>query len=170
MKVEEILKIRAKNLSAVSREDEVTMERTDILDFQLIPENYGIPVKVISEVLPLPEFTAIPGTPDFVVGVINARGRILSVVNLRNFLHLPARGITELNKVIVIRWNQIEFGILADKVTGVREVAKADIFAAPSTIAGLEAEKITGITSDGMIILNPDAIFSNKQLIVNQKK
>ncbi len=170
MKVEEILKRRAKNLSAVSGEDAVDFERTNILEFLLIPENYGIPVRVVSEVLPLPEFTTIPGTPDFVVGVINARGRILSVVNLRDFLHLPARGITELNKVIVIRWNHLEFGILADSVTGVREIAIKDILAAPSNIAGLDAEKITGITTDGMIILNPEAIFSNKLLIVNQKK
>jgi purine-binding chemotaxis protein CheW len=170
MKVEEILKIRAKNLSAVLKEDTDKSERTDILEFLLIPETYGIPVSVVSEVLPLPEFTTIPGTPGFVVGVINARGRILSVIDLRDFLHLPARGITELNKVIVVRWNQLEFGILADKVTGVREIAKDAILPAPAQIAGLEAEKITGITTEGVIILNPDSIFLNKQLIINQKK
>ena len=72
--------------------------------------------------------------------------------------------------VIVIKWNQLEFGILADRVTGVREVARSEVLEAPSNIVGLEAEKITGITSDGMIILNPESVFSNKQLIVNQKK
>ena len=170
MKAEEILRIRAQNLSLVPVGEEVSTERTDILEFLLIPEIYGIPVRVVMEVLPLPEFTTIPGAPGFVVGVINARGRILSVINLRDFLHLPARGITELNKVIVIKWNQLEFGILADRVTGVREVARSEVLEAPSNIVGLEAEKITGITSDGMIILNPESVFSNKQLIVNQKK
>lgn len=169
MNIDEILKRRAKDLASVADEEVDSSERTDILDFLLIPENFGLPVGVVMEVIPLPEFTEIPGTPDFVVGVINARGRILSVINLRDFLHLPARGISELNKVIVIRWNQLEFGILADSVIGVRNVAKNAILAAPSSIAGLEAEKITGITSDGLIILNPEAIFSNKQLIVNQK-
>jgi purine-binding chemotaxis protein CheW len=140
-----------------------------IVEFLLIPERYALPGEIIAEVLPLRDFTPIPGTPPFVVGVINARGKITSVINLKSFLHLKEQGITELNKVIIIKKDQVEFGILVDAILGAGEIVMNTVHPPPANLGDLGSEYIRGVTEDGIIVLNPHTIISNKSLIINQK-
>ncbi len=89
------------------------------MKFLLTHENYGIESVYVREVHPLKELTPLPCTPSFVLGIINVRGQILSVIDLKKFFDLPAQEPTSLNKVIIFHNNRIEFGILADAVIGV---------------------------------------------------
>lgn len=140
-----------------------------VVEFVLIPEKYCIDSCFVTEVLPVKEITFIPGTPDFVVGVMNMRGKIISVVNIRNFFNLRDKGISELNRIIVLNHNQMEFGILADLITGTREIDAARLSAPPATVIGTGAGYIKGITADGHILLDAAAIMTSKMIIVNQK-
>src|SRR5687767_5098134 len=72
----------------------------EIVEFMLAHEKYGIEAVFVREVFPLKDYTAIPGTPAFVLGVINVRSQIVSVIDIREILSLPQSGITDLNKVI----------------------------------------------------------------------
>jgi purine-binding chemotaxis protein CheW len=165
----QILNARAKILAGEKAEEDANKNHIIVVEFLLIPEKYALPGYIITEVLPLKEFTPIPGAPSFVVGVINSRGRIISVINLKSFLHLNEKGITELNKVIVLKQDQIEFGILVDAILGAKEISLNKLQAPPATLEATGSEYIEGVTADGMILLNPKAIMSNKSLIVNQK-
>jgi purine-binding chemotaxis protein CheW len=164
-----VLHDRAKLLAETRTIGIENQERIVVVEFLLIPEKYSIPGNVVSEVIPLPDFCPLPGAPPFVYGVINNRGRILSVINLKNFLHLPAKGITELNKVIVVKWNNLEFGILADAVHGTRYLLQDAILPAPANVSGIDGAFISGVTEDGLILLDPSTIFSQNHLIVDQK-
>ena len=164
-----ILESRAKILAAREISYDIHMNRLMVVEFLLIPERYAIPCIMISEVLPLRDFTPIPGTPAFVVGVINARGKIISVINLKSFLHLKEQGITELNKVVIMKNDQMEFGILVDAILGAREISYNTLHTPPATLEEAGVEYIEGVTDDGLILLNQKAIFSNKALIINQK-
>ncbi len=164
-----ILNNRAKLLAERIVEPDGEVNRLMIVEFLLIPEKYALPGAIIAEVLPLRDFTPIPGTPPFVVGVINARGKITSVINLKSFLHLQEKGITELNKVIIIKKENVEFGILVDAILGAEEILMSKVHPPPANLGEMGGEYITGVTDEGIILLNPDSIFSNKSLIINQK-
>jgi purine-binding chemotaxis protein CheW len=166
----EILKERAW-LLAVDTSTEITNEgnRLHIVEFLLTPEKYGIESQLINEVLLLKELTPIPGTPSFIAGVTNVRGKIIAVVNLKTFLGLVTKGITELNKIIILQQNGMEFGIIVDAIAGTRNIVEKSLNAAPATLQGKGATYVKGITSDGLIILDGTRLLSETTLLVNQK-
>ncbi|MGC3990727.1 MAG: chemotaxis protein CheW [Chthoniobacteraceae bacterium] len=66
----------------------------------------------------------MPCVPAFIRGVVNLRGRILPVLDLKRFFDLPEKGITDLHRIIFVRGCEMEFGLLADEITGVRTIAE----------------------------------------------
>ena len=96
----------------------------NIIAFLLAHESYGIETAYVREVLPLRDLTPLPGTPPFVLGIINVRGEILSVLDLKQFFALPERGLTDLNKVIILHSAEMAFGILADAILDVHRVPR----------------------------------------------
>jgi purine-binding chemotaxis protein CheW len=165
----EILKHRSHFLAGSKLPQDDDLEYTLVVEFLLIPEKYALPASVISEVLPLKELTPVPGAPPFIIGMIKSRGQIISVINLKNLLKLQEKGITELNKVIVLQKDQVEFGILVDSIEGAREIPVNSIHPPPSTVSREGKAYIKGVTNEGLIILEPEAIFSSESLIIDQK-
>jgi purine-binding chemotaxis protein CheW len=144
-------------------------EHIDVVEFLLAHERYGIETSYILEVYPLKELTHVPCTPPFILGVINLRGRIFSVVDLKKFFGLPDRGLGDLNKVIVLKSGAMEFGVLADVIIGVRPVPLAVLQPSVHTFVGVREEYLKGITADRMVILDACRILSDKTLIVNEE-
>lgn len=140
-----------------------------VVGFVLFPEHYAVEVLYVKEVLKLHDITPLPGTPPFVAGVVNYRGSILSVLNLKTLFGLTGRGLTELNKIVVLRHDDMEFGVLADSITGNHSL-QADQLAPPplhTDFAGLGFLK--GTTPDGTILLDAYQMLKSNKLIVNQK-
>lgn len=162
-----ILKARARAL-AKKQEVKETDEYMEVVEFQLATEKYGIESSFIREVYPLKELTAVPCTPQYVAGIINVRGRILSVIDLRKFFDLPAKGITELNRVIILHNDEMEFGILADAVSGTRKIPLRDIQPSLPTLTGIRAGYLRGITKDRTVVLDAGKILSDKEIIVHE--
>jgi purine-binding chemotaxis protein CheW len=140
-----------------------------VIEFSLIPEKYAIDGNYVTEVLPLKNLTVIPGTPVFVVGIINLRGKIISVVNLKSFFDLKEKGISALHKVFVIKHEKMEFGILADEIMGTKWLDMQTLSPPPINLHGSGLDYIQGVASDGTILLNARAILSTRSIIVNQK-
>ncbi len=162
-----LLQDRAKKLSMEPGVSDSGREFMDVITFSLSTETYAIESVFVREVYPLKTYTLLPGTPDFILGIINVRGQILSVTNLKKFFHLPEAGIGELNKVIIVSNGLMEFGILADVVHGTRRIAKNIIQQAPPTISGVGADYLLGVTSGSIIVLNIQAILEDKSIIVD---
>jgi purine-binding chemotaxis protein CheW len=138
-----------------------------LITFSLGTEMYGLESAYIREVYPLRDFTPLPGVPAFILGVINVRGQIIPIVDLKKLFHLPEQGITELNKVIILQDDQMEFGILADVVHGTQGVEEDEIMQALHTMNGIGEENLIGITRESLIVLNAKNLLTDKRMVVN---
>lgn len=165
----QILKARAQVLAREPENGEAAGESIEILEFRLAYEDYGIETSCVREVYPLKDFTPVPGTPPFVLGIVNVRGRILSVVDLKTFFELPAQGLSDLNKVIVVDDGNVEFGILADAIAGVHPLSKAAIQPPLPTLTGIRGEYLKGVTHDRLVVLDGAKLLSDGKMIVREE-
>jgi purine-binding chemotaxis protein CheW len=162
-----ILKKRATILSREARNDEAGKQYLEIVEFVLAHERYGIETRHIREVYPLKELTPLPSTPSFVLGVVNARGRILPVVDIKTIFGLPNRGLTDLNKLIIVCANGMELGLLADTMVGVQRVPLQDIQPSLPTLSGIRADYLKGVTKERLVIIDAEKILLDEKLLVH---
>ncbi len=165
----EILKTRAKTLARSSTSTEDKADTLPLLEFSLAYERYAIVLDYVREVYPLRELTPIPGTPAFVLGVVSVRGRIVSVVDLKNFFDLPDKGLTDLNKIIIAHSSEMEIGILADAISGIHLVPRSEIQASLPTLTGIRGDYLKGVTSDRIVVLDAQKLLSDPRIIVQQE-
>src|ERR1700738_2436333 len=141
-----ILKARAKALAREQEPDQCEQDRLEVIEFVLADEKYAVESSFVCEVYPFKEFTPIPGAPPFVLGIINVRGHIVSVVDLKKFFGLPEKGLTDLSKTILISDGEMEFGLLADTVVGLRHILLRDLQATLPTLTDVQTELLKGVT------------------------
>ncbi|MCK9259596.1 MAG: chemotaxis protein CheW [Azoarcus sp.] len=138
----------------------------DALEFTLAREHYAIDTTWVREVYPLREFTPLPGTPSFVLGIIHVRGRVVSVLDLKRFFDLAPIGLSDLNKVIVLANETMEFGILADSIVGVRRLLRAEVQESLPTLTGIRADYLLGITGRREVVLDARKLLSDPAIVV----
>ena len=136
------------------------------LEFRLAGEHYAVESSWVREVYPLREYTPLPGTPPFVLGIIHLRGQIVSVLDLKKFFDLPSHGLSDLDKVIVLSNGRMEFGILADAIIGTRRILHDDVQAALPTLTEIRAKYLLGITRERQVVLDGSKLLSDPALIV----
>ena len=167
---EEILLERAK-IHSIKNFDSTASDReiTQYVEFSLYSQKYAFKERFVSEVLTLKEITPIPGTPSFVLGVMNIRGKILSVINIHKLFNLPDKGLTELNKVIILENENNYFGVIADSILGIRDVDLSTVPPPPVNSFGpLEMEFVYGILPDGLVLLKGRKMLISTTLIIKQ--
>ena len=164
----DILNKRARALARVPDEQTAATAMLEVVEFVLGSGKYAIEVAHVREVGPLKELTSLPSTPSFVLGIVHLHGRVLSVIDIGNFLALPRRGLSDLDKLIVICNNELEFGVLADDILGVRVMPLADIQLMLPTLSGAQQEYIKGITLEGEVVLDAEKLLSDKKIVVHQ--
>jgi len=167
MEKKDILRRRAKALARGPEKIEQG-EQIEIMEFVLSYENYGVESGYVREVCPLKEFTPVPCTPPFVLGIISVRGEIVSMIDIRKFFELPEKGLGDLNRVIILSSGDMEFGILADAVAGVRKVPLEGLQPPPPTFTGPRREYLKGVTPDRTAVLDAGMLLSDKRIIVNE--
>ncbi|MGD0886278.1 MAG: chemotaxis protein CheW [Thermodesulfovibrionales bacterium] len=163
-----ILRARARALAKEPRKKTVG-EEIEIVEFLLAYEKYGVDTSYVREVYPLNDLTPVPCTPPFLLGVINVRGQVLSVIDIKKFFDLPEKGLGDLNKVIIVRSDAMEFGILADAVLGVSGVFVNELQPSLPTLTGIRKEYLRGITKDRTVILDAEKLLSDRNLVVHEE-
>jgi purine-binding chemotaxis protein CheW len=163
-----ILRERAATLARESKIDQADQARLEVIEFVLAYERYAIESRWVREVYPLKEITPLPGTPSFVLGIINVRGQIVSVVDLKKFFDLPDKGLTDLNKVIIMGDDNVEFGLLADAVPGMQHILCTEIQSPLPTLTGVRADYVQGLTADRLIVLNIARILADPTIKICQ--
>ena len=141
-----------------------------VMTFALGPERYAIETQYAREVVRLREFSPVPGAPDFVFGVTNFRGEVLCLIDLRRFFDVPATGVTDLSRMVVVGTERAEFGILADETIEIASVRSEDIVPSPESVAGVGREYLLGVTRDVLIILDGTALLRDPRLYVKQDR
>lgn len=164
-----VLKARARELARKTSEKSASEETVEVVELLLAQEAYGIESSYVREVYPLKELTRLPGTPSFVLGIINVRGQIVSVVDLRRFFDLPEMEINESSKVVRLRNDEMEFGILADAITDVRSIAVEEIRPPLPTLTGIRAEYLRGVTNERLAVLDAEKILNDRKMVVDEE-
>ncbi len=141
----------------------------EVVEFLLAYERYAVESSYVREVYPMKELTPLPDIPTFVLGIINVRGRILSVIDIKKFFQLPEKGLTDLNKVIIIHDQNMEFGILADSIIGVRMIGLDETQPSLPTLTGVREEYLKGITKERVVILDAGRLLSDRKIVVHEE-
>ena len=142
--------------AAPAQEQRVAVEATEHLaTFFLDREEYGVDVKQVSEIRRVTEITAVPRAPEFMRGVINLRGRILPVMDLRCKLGLGEVGDTPNTRIIVVKVRERLLGLLVDGASQVLKVPVSRIEPPPEEVVERGGDYIRGVAKldDRLIIL-----------------
>ncbi|HLF98824.1 MAG TPA: chemotaxis protein CheW [Methylococcaceae bacterium] len=163
-----ILKERARELAVeTARAD--PGETIEVVGFSLAHEIYALESAWVREVALIKEFTPLPCTPRFLLGLVNVRGRILSVIDIKKFFDLPEKGLTDLNKILVLRSECVEFGVLADTILGVHTLALAELQPPPAGFSGVHEAYLKGIDRTGKIVLDARRLLNDERLLIRQE-
>jgi purine-binding chemotaxis protein CheW len=165
----EILHARARALAREPIPEAEPSAHIEILEFALAGERYAVDLGFVHEVYVLKELTPVPCAPDFVLGIVVARGRILSVIDLKKFFGLPDKGLTDLNKIVVLRNETMEFGLLADQIIGVHELPLAAIQPPLPTLTGVRADYLRGVTAERLVVLDARKLLEDETIVVEQE-
>lgn len=161
-----ILKERARVLALPGKNRAGEGKQIRVVEFDLAREHYAIEHVYVREVIPLREFTPIPGTPSFILGVIAVRGRIVSLMDLRRCLGLPPTGLVNGARAVVLADDHMEFAILADRVIGLRTLRVDSLQLSVTALTGIGAEYLLGVAPDGLVVFNGKTILNDPRMIV----
>ncbi len=122
--------------------------------FQLDHETYGINVMQIQEVLRYTEIAPVPGAPDYVLGIINLRGNVVTVIDTRKRFGLSESGVTDQTRIVVIEVDNQVVGILVDSVAEVVYLRQSEMETAPNVGNEESAKFIQGVCNkNGELII-----------------
>jgi purine-binding chemotaxis protein CheW len=118
---------------------------THIVGFRVGRESYGVPITALHEIVRVPEITVVPDAPDYVEGVINLRGKIVSVVDLRKRFGKPARTLDRRNRILVVEHRGRLAGMIVDSASEVLKIPESDIESAPAMMQEGGLDCVTGL-------------------------
>jgi len=123
--------------------------------FNLADEEYGIDINYVQEVIRVQKITPVPQMPPSVLGVINIRGDIVTVFDLRKQFGLPEKPFSESTKILVMRINKTTLGVIVDQILDNLKLEQGQIDPAPEVRLRIDKECINGLgqTGDRMIII-----------------
>lgn len=165
----QVLRERARALARAPQRDAAAAASIEVLEFRLARESYALETRHVGEVLPLNDLTPLPCTPSFVRGIVNVRGRILPVLDIKQFFDLPDQGLTDLHRIIFVRGNDLELGLLADVIVGVRAIPVDSLQASLPTLTGIRADYLKGVTAERLVVLDLDRILADPKIIVHEE-
>jgi purine-binding chemotaxis protein CheW len=133
-----------------------------IIGFKVGRESYGVPITALHEIVRVPEVTAVPDAPDYMEGVINLRGRIVSVLDLRKRLGEPAPGRERHNRILVVNHKGRLSGLIVDSASEVLKIAETDIEPSPTESLEGGIKCVTGLGKHGgrlIVLLDLDRLL-----------
>ena len=146
------------------------------LTFTLAEEEYGIGILKVKEIIGIMAITTVPRTPDYMKGVINLRGKVIPVVDLRLKFGMEAMDYTERTCIIVVdiggEGQKIQMGIVVDSVSEVMNIKGGDIEDTPDFGSRLNTEYILGMAKTGgrvKILLDIDRVLNRAEMTVLDK-
>lgn len=150
------------------------MSEKQYVIFKLGSEEYGVDIMNVREITELKETTKIPNTPNFIEGVINLRGSVVPVINLKKRFTLEETTINKNSRIIIVTIGEKQIGFIVDDASQVMTLKEEDIENPPEIITGVDRRYIVGIGKREekiIILLDLIAVFSEdeKRKIENMK-
>lgn len=140
-------------MEATQRKQDV--ELLQLVTFSIGDEEFGVDILKVQEIIRTMEITKVPRAPAFVEGVINLRGKVIPIIDLRKRFGLQARNHDKNTRIIVIEINNMIVGFVVDSVSEVLRIPASTVEPPPPVVAGLESEYISGVgkLEDRLLIL-----------------
>lgn len=167
--IQSILHARAVLLAKETSPSHEPVDSIEVIEFEMGAEYYAVESSFIQEVYSLNDLTPLPCVPPYVVGIINIRGQIISVIDLRIVFGLVATGFTDFHQVILLSSEFMSFGILAEKVSGTRVVDLSKLQISMPTLTGSQNAYLKGITTEQIVILDAKKLLADLGLVVNEQ-
>jgi len=144
-------------------------EELKVIVFTLAHEEYGIEVDKVRTIERMVPITRVPKTPVFVKGVINLRGIVIPVIDLRGRFGLAETETTENSRIIIVAANDLEVGFIVDSANDVMDVMSDTIEVPPEVLGGIKAKYISGVAKIGdsrlLILLNLAEVLNRSEII-----
>lgn len=163
-----ILRERAESLAKSSTESVNEKRGTEVIVFKTGNETYAIDTDHLSEVFPFREITRIPCTPSYILGVVNYRGKIISVTDLKKLFDIQGDFLNEKNRILILKKEKMEFGIFADEVIGMVFIDEEKLQKTLSSLKGIRERYLKGITPERVVYLDAGKLLDDQKLIVNE--
>ncbi|MBC2581452.1 chemotaxis protein CheW [Clostridium sp. DJ247] len=147
----------------------------EILEFILSGENssqtYAIKVQYIDEVHLVKKVTMLPCTPTFIVGIINFRGKVISVIDIRNFLGFSTTRMSsdKVSKVIVVGIDELEIGIAIDSILRYNKISLCELQKDILNMMNFKTHHFKGITKEQSIVLDIKNILRDEKIIIDEE-
>jgi purine-binding chemotaxis protein CheW len=142
-------------------------EELQLVSFNLDSEEFGVDIGVVQEIVRMPEITKVPRSPEFVVGVVNLRGKIIPVVDLRKRFGLPAADATKSTRIIIVSVRSRTLGMIVDGVSEVLRLDSSAVEPTPEMVAtSIDASFLKGIAkleSRLLILLDLDLVLNQEE-------
>lgn len=143
-------------------------EELKVVVFRLGEQEYGVEVDHVKTIERMSPITRVPKTPPFVKGVINNRGVVLPVIDLRERFGLPETAHTDSTRIIVVQVGDLEVGMIVDSANDVRDVDSDRIEVPPEVVGGIRAKYLRGIARIGdrlLVLLNLHEVLNKNEII-----
>ena len=151
----------------VFEDEEEDTQKDKYLTFSIGAEDYGIEIQYVIEIVVIQEITQVPDMPESIKGVINLRGEVISVMDMRLRFGLGPRDYDDRTCIIVVNVNDLRIGLIVDMVKEVVDIPVSQIDAPPRTHSGIQSSYIDGmgkIENQVKILLNVEKILYEEEL------
>lgn len=162
----EVLRERARALAAAPRTAGEEGERVAVIEFYIGRESFAFESRWVKEVFVLPHLVRVPCTPPFIAGVVNLRGTILSIVDLRRLLGLAEDG-GEMDNVLLLSDGAMEFGVLAARVEEARELLRKSLSPPLSTLPAAAQHFQRGVFPGPVSLLDAPLLLASPEMHVD---
>ncbi|QQE76151.1 chemotaxis protein CheW [Brevibacillus composti] len=138
-----------------------------VIVFRLKDEEYGVEVGQVKSIEKLEHITRVPRTPAFVKGVINLRGVVTPIIDLRNRFGLEESAYSESTRIIIVAVGELEVGLIVDAANDVIDIPVNAIEPPPEVVGGVEAAYLRGVAKLEkrlLILLNLDKVLSTEEI------
>lgn len=154
--------------AVVDQEDgELLADEVQLVTFKVDNEEYGVDIMQVQEIIRVGNIVRVPGAPPFVEGIMDLRGKVLPVVDLRRRFHLESREHDATSRIVVINLADMTLGLVVDSITEVLRLPNGAIEPPPRIVAGIDARFLKGIGRVDkrlLILLDLDRIFSEEEI------
>ncbi|MBN2158587.1 MAG: purine-binding chemotaxis protein CheW [Spirochaetes bacterium] len=149
------------------KQEGVVKDQKQFVTFVISNENYGVPVLKVQEIIGMTEIVHVPNCPDFMKGVINLRGSVVPVIDMRKRFNMEERQYDMFTVIIIVEVRDMLVGMIVDSVSDVVDMPAADIQKTPNFTVKIDTDFINGIGQIGeklVIILDIEKILSVEEI------
>ena len=153
-------------MSSPTRQGDGATDQLQLVTFSIGEEEFGVEILKVQEIVRSMEMTRVPSAPEFVEGVVNLRGRVIPIIDMRKRFGLERKEHDNRTRIIVIDMNGVVTGFVVDSVSEVLRLPRNTIEPPPPVVAGIESDYVSGVgklEDRLLILLDMDSLLSSRE-------